>query len=118
MSTRATIHFQQNGEDRAIIYRHSDGYPAGLGVDLETFLDDLAYIGDNRYDDAEYLAVKYVVWQTHLYSLSSAVIERPPLSVIGIGIVMQDPEDIKFRYIVDCHRPRPIINVQAVGHIV
>ena len=111
MSTRATIHFQQNNKDRAIVYRHSDGYPSELGKDLERFLDDLKEIRDNGYDDAEYLAAKYVVWQTQQHLDRQ---QHYHLHVIGIGIVMQDPGDIEFRYIIDCRKPRPSVQIQRM----
>ena len=37
MSTRATVHFKSKGckKPEAIVYRHCDGYPEGLGSDLK-----------------------------------------------------------------------------------
>lgn len=67
MSTRANIHFMDEYGTASIIYRHSDGYPSGLGVDLHKFLDEAAKLQDNRFDDPEYLAAKYLVWQAGEY---------------------------------------------------
>jgi len=63
MSTQATVHFQENGKTEAIIYRHTDGYPEGLGEDLQTFLNEVNKLKDKRFDDPSYLAAKFVVWQ-------------------------------------------------------
>lgn len=40
MSTRAVVNFCDGSKKhiRAKIYRHSDGYPEGLGKDLKEFL--------------------------------------------------------------------------------
>ena len=40
MSTRSTTHFQWEGRDFAIVYRHPDGYPDGAGVDILKFSFD------------------------------------------------------------------------------
>jgi len=62
MSTRACVHFIQGGKAEAKIYRHSDGYPEGLGQDLVGFLQELKdNVTDNRFTDAGYLAAKWVV---------------------------------------------------------
>ena len=61
MSTRATIHFTRakGGPPAAIIYRHSDGYPDGLGKDLKAFVKEVrANVDDRRFDDPHYLAAK------------------------------------------------------------
>ena len=55
MSTRATVHFQRSGKDEAIVSRHSDGYPAGLGAALDEFLLECQKLQDNRFEDPSYL---------------------------------------------------------------
>ena len=98
MSTRATVHFQYKGITEAIVYRHSDGYPEGLGTDLETFFKEVSEnLKDTRFDTPTYLAAKFVVWDSAHY-----LQETHPLSFRGVGIVMEDPSDIEFRYLVKC----------------
>ncbi len=47
MSTRATVHFQSNSQTEAIVYRHSDGYPDGLGKESwnKTPIGPLNFLG-------------------------------------------------------------------------
>ena len=78
MSTRAQIRFATREEGvtfsehpekfHAQFYKHSDGYPDGLGVDIaESLLDsekltnwEIEYL-DTRHGDLEYI---YYIWQT------------------------------------------------------
>ena len=113
MSTRATVHFEQNGEVQAIVYRHSDGYPEGLGNDLQTFFGDVQLqTRDTRFSDPCYLAAKFVVWQAARYARTN------PLDFFsGVGIVMEDPGDIEYRYHVRCDgvdRKTPKIVIEKV----
>lgn len=112
MSTRATVHFKDEGSKKAtaIVYRHSDGYPDGLGKDLQMFLERLKKLDDNRFNDAAYLAAKFVVWQTLEYDDG----EGNPLDVIGIGIVDRDPGDIEYRYTVQCNGLWPVVSYTEV----
>lgn len=112
MSTRSTTHFVENGRVVAIIYRHSDGYPSGAGSDILRFLDECAALNDSRFGDPSYLASKYVVfladifnrdWQTNKPKASK-------LDFISVGVVMEDPGDIEYRYTVEC-------GDRAAGHI-
>ena len=116
MSTRCTTHFLQYGKPVAIIYRHSDGYPEGAGVDLLSFLDECAGLDDSRFGDASYLAAKYVVW------LAGKFNEGPSkLEFLGVGVLMTDPGDIEFRHTVDCQvvgfaqSKRPTVKCYPVG---
>ena len=88
MSTRATVHFQQNGTTKAIVYRHRDGYPEGLGLDVESFVHGLP--AQTRYDPA-FLAARFVVSQARQHGRGA-----------GLGIMMNDPDDIEYRYLVHC----------------
>lgn len=100
MSTRATVHFRRNGTTRAIVYRHSDGYPEGLGDDLRMFLEEPS--SHPRFDSPTFLAARFVVWQE----------TRNPGT--GIGVVLNDPSDIEYRYLVECDGPGiPEIKVQS-----
>ena len=92
MSTRATIHFHYEGDTKptAIIYRHGDGYPDGLGKDLDQFVKELKEnVEDNRLNDAAYLAAKWVVWDARQmanigHSLDK---EKHYLNFLSVGMV-------------------------------
>ena len=118
MSTRATIHFQHEGNTEAIVYRHGDGYPDGLGNDLTAFLDDLeANVQDNRFDDPSYLAAKWIVWDAEKFvemRKKHGLGKGHRCDFLSIGIVMDDPEDIEYRYLVGCNGGRPKITVEKV----
>ena len=102
MSTRACVHFMQNGGAEAKIYRHSDGYPEGLGQDLLGFLQELkTNVTDNRFTDAGYLAAKWVV-RDAMENRQYANGEPHNLNFLGVGIVAKDPTDIEYRYEVLC----------------
>ena len=98
MSTRAIVHFMQNGEIEARIYRHSDGYPEGLGQDLVAFLQELKdNVRDNRFNDAGYLAAKGG-GRDATYNRQYANGEPHDLNFLGVGVVSADPGDIEYRY--------------------
>lgn len=111
MSTRATVHFQSNGETQAIIYRHSDGYPEGLGVDLVQFFKDVqGQTKDTRFDDPSYLAAKFVVWQASQYATNGK-----PLDFLSVGVYLEDPGDIQYRYLVACdNRDVPEVKIEEL----
>ena len=106
MSTRSTTHFidsrwidQNTGKPYvdAIVYRHSDGYPEAAGRDLFTFLLRSQSLADSRLTDASYLAARYVVFLSQKFASAD-----DPLDFTSVGILMQDPGDIAYRYTVDC----------------
>jgi len=102
MSTRACVHFMQGGKTEAKIYRHSDGYPEGLGEDLLEFLRELkTNVTDNRFTDAGYLAAKWVV-RDATFNRQYANGVPHDLNFLGVGIVAEDPTDIEYRYEVLC----------------
>ena len=124
MSTRATVHFRYMGKTAAIVYRHNDGYPEGLGQDLQSFLDYVKeWIPDNRFSDPSYLAAKWVVWDAKKHDNA----DKPnsyDLDFLSVGVVMQDPGDINYRYYVDCNpepyyiaRGAPIQDMPAISHV-
>lgn len=87
----------------AIIYRHGDGYPEGLGLDLQRFVKEVKEtVDDKRFDDACYLAAKWVVWDACQMSKYTHQAKKTPLAFLSVGIVSQDPGDIEYRYRVVC----------------
>lgn len=107
MSTRATVHFINKGQStpEAIIYRHGDGYPDGLGKDLENFIAEVRKLQDTRLSDASYLAAKWVVWDAANYGNRSNYDKATPLNplnFLSVGVVRQDTDDIEYRYKVVC----------------
>lgn len=107
MSTRATIWFHNKGaaKPEAIIYRHSDGYPEGLGADLKRFVAEVkSKLQDTRFSDPSYLAAKWVVFDAdqHNGHYLDANETRHPLNFLSVGICRSDPGDIEYRYHVVC----------------
>ena len=106
MSTRSTMHFQSNWTDEpvtdAIIYRHSDGYPQVAAVDIFRFFAQVqSQTRDTRFTDASYLAAKYVVW------LAGEFRGDQPLDFLSVGVCMEDPGDIEYRYLINCGQVQP-----------
>ena len=113
MSTRATIHFKDSvsAKPTAIIYRHSDGYPEGLGADLQAFVAQVkANCPDTRFTDAAYLAAKWVVYDADLHKRG-----EHQLSFLSVGVVNEDPGDIEYRYWVICNGTPTIFCETAKG---
>jgi len=111
MSTRATIHWKESKEGKAvaITYRHSDGYPEGLGKDIKDFLNEIDKLPDNRFNDPSYLAARWIVYDS--------VFKRDTndLGFTGVGIVNEDPGDIEYRYEVICeNRNKPEVTINHV----
>jgi hypothetical protein len=113
MSTRSTTHFmnsQWGKETEAIIYRHSDGYPKGHGKDLVKFLNECKKLADSRLDDPAYLAAKLVVFLADMFNGTYTYTSGKPkrvrakskLDFLSVGVVMKDPGDIEYRYVIDC----------------
>lgn len=109
MSTRATIHFHDKGSDEpeAIVYRHNDGYPEGLGLDLRRFIAEVrANVKDSRFTDPSYLSAKWIVFDAAQHrECSSKWNNGNPvhdLDFLSIGVCSKDPGDIEYRYHVIC----------------
>lgn len=126
MSTRCSIHFTYDAETYANVYRHSDGYPAGILPDLNRFFADVEEQCKDapRFNDPSYLAAKFVVWQAGKYArrLNPRTFKEepaPPLAFLGVGVQTEDPGDIAYRYRVDCHvrvnGARPTVSWQRAG---
>jgi len=97
MSTRSTLHFSYGTQTHAIVYRHSDGYPEGAGADIKRFLIAVSELSDTRLNDPTYLAARYVVWLSAKFAGTSAI------DFLSVGVMMEDPCDIQFRYVFDCN---------------
>ena len=102
MSTRCNVHFTDNGDVEANVYKHCDGYPDAMLPTLEKFFADVeAQTRDTRFSDPSYLAAKYIVWQAGTYAN-----DRAPLDFIGVGIAAGDAGDGAYVYTVECGNVR------------
>jgi hypothetical protein len=109
MSTRSTTHFCHGNETVAIIYRHSDGDPDVAGVDIIKFLQilrDGKFDSGSRLTSPAHLAARYVVFLAQKfavhYNSGETIPNKNKLDFISVMVVMSDPGDIEFRYVVDC----------------
>lgn len=112
MSTRTNIHFCEGETIVANIYRHYDGSPEVVLKDLEQFFSDVEAQthGDTRFDDASYLAAKFIVWQAARYAaIDSGFREaKEPLNFLGLGVMHVDAGDGEYIYELLCEgRDRP-----------
>lgn len=114
MSTRCNIHFTYGDDVCANVYRHSDGYPDGkhgVPADLEKFFKAVEKeTTDHRFDDPEYLAAKFIVWQAGEYSG-----EPGSLDFISLGVCTEDHGDVAYIYTVDCKtKKRPKVSWKSM----
>lgn len=117
MSTRSTTHFTYGDENKpaAIVYRHSDGYPDGAGVDIRKFFRECQKLDDSRLNDAQYLAAKYVVFLADMFNEKmeykdgkwKTVKPESRLEFLSVGVCLCDPGDIEYRYVVNCGKIGP-----------
>ncbi len=125
MSTRSNIQFYQGSTLEANIYRHSDGYPEVGGADIARFLDRMASFNNTRFEDAEYLAARFVVF---LAQMSAYKYENrgdgyrrypaeDPLDFISVGVCIENHGDIEYLYKVRCGfgRVKPGVEVFEIG---
>ena len=112
MSTRSTTHFINSSHEYGgpvIVYRHSDGYPSGAGADIQEFFKAVeAQTTDTRFNEASYLAAKYVVYLAGSFAEMAAtdwttgkIGTVKPLNFLSVGVMDADPMDIEYRYTVD-----------------
>ena len=103
MSTRCVINFcDSDGTHVAKVYRHCDGYPGPNGVDgdMQKFFEAVqAETQDTRFDHAEYLAAKFIVWQAEQ---NRKYTSGKPLDFLSVGIITRDPGDIEYIWTVTC----------------
>ena len=128
MSTRCNIHFNHGRSIEANIYRHSDGYPGevtngepveyGVLADLLEFFRLLkAEVPDHRMNHAEYLAAKFVVWQSQqltqyarIYKPAKGPVDEKgygpshQLQFMGVSPCLRDHGDIEYIYEINCDK--------------
>ena len=113
MSTRAQIRFatRETGVSfnehperiHAQFYKHSDGYPEGLGVDIaESLLDSTKLTNweieslDTRHGDLEYI---YYIWQAPLKTTWIRIFEVQPFGdQVGECIFVGEPQKLLDKY--------------------
>jgi hypothetical protein len=99
MGTRCTITFQYNDKPVARCYRHWDGDPDTMGQDLRAFFTAVKEgASDTRFSDPAYLAAKYIVWQAAVYAADKS----KPLDFLSVGVCIDDPGDLSYKYFVEC----------------
>ena len=113
MSTRAQVRFATREEGvtfnehpekiHAQFYKHSDGYPEGLGVDIAKSLLDSTKLTnwevehlDTRHGDLEYI---YYIWQAPLKTTWISIFELNPWSDKGDEcIFVGEPQKLLDKY--------------------
>ena len=113
MSTRAQIRFATREEGvtfnehpdaiHAQFYKHSDGYPEGLGVDIsESLLDSTKLTNweveslDTKHSDLEYI---YYIWQAPLKTTWISIFEVVPFAdQYGKCIFVGEPQKLIEKY--------------------
>ena len=118
MSTRCTTHFHDSGDRKAcaIIFRHTDGYPAGAGADIVEFFNAIEEQagGDTRFGDASMLAARYVVFLGQMFARDPA----KPLDFLSVRVLDEDTADTEFTYHVFCEGGRPRVTVDGGDQVV
>lgn len=108
MSTRAKVHFICDEKIIATIYQHCDG--DSLGKDLLKFFAEVQnqVPNDTRFNDAAYLAAKFVVWDAHrMHDMGveyGGKKKENYLDFLSVGIVEGDYDDIAYIYTVNCEQ--------------
>ena len=113
MSTRAQIRFatrevgisfnEHPNVIHAQFYKHSDGYPEGLGVDIARSLLDSTKLTnwevehlDTRHNDLEYI---YYIWQAPQKTTWISIFEvRPFVDQVGECIFVGEPQKLLTKY--------------------
>ena len=113
MSTRAQVRFATREEGvtfnehpekiHAQFYKHSDGYPEGLGVDIARSLLDSTKLTnwevehlDTRHSDLEYI---YYIWQAPQKTTWISIFEvRPFVDQVGECIFVGEPQKLLDKY--------------------
>jgi hypothetical protein len=77
-----------------------------MGKDLIEFFKACAALSDSRLNDPTYLAAKYVVWLAGQFNKHydaekvKFVKNKSPLEFLSVGVVMEDPDDIEYKYVI------------------
>jgi|TARA_R100000657_G_scaffold16761_1_gene12984 hypothetical protein len=113
MSTRAQVRFatreagqsfnQHANAIHAQFYKHSDGYPEGLGIDIaESILDSTKIYNweiehlDTKHGDLEYI---YYIWQAPQKTTYISIFEVQPFGdQIGECIFVGEPQELIKKY--------------------
>jgi len=91
MTTRAVVKFQWRGETDAIIYKHCDGYPEGLGSLLLRFIEEVRHSQQRNFlDGPGGMAAR----------LCAFLLKADPGEVVEV--CMKPPGDEEFTYIIEC----------------
>jgi len=91
MATRAVVKFQWRGETEAIIYKHCDGYPEGLGSLLLRFIEEVRRsVRSNFLDSAGGMAARFCAY---LLKLDAGEV---------VEVMMAPPGDEEYTYVVEC----------------
>lgn len=104
MSTRSQWSFREAGNQIALIYKHSDGYPEGYHGGFAVWNRFLAKVKEDcgknnwsyRFNDAEYLAARFV------YYLLRWEGGNENLNTLGVGVSKELHGDIDYLYEIDC----------------
>ena len=100
----AGVTFNEHPEKiHAQFYKHSDGYPEGLGVDIAKSLLDSTKLTnwevehlDTRHGDLEYI---YYIWQAPQKTTWISIFEvRPFVDQVGECIFVGEPQKLLTKY--------------------
>ena len=113
MSTRAQVRFatREDGvsfsehpeQFHAQFYKHHDGYPEGLGLDIaKSILDSEQLCGweieylDTKHGDLEFI---YYIWQTQMKTTWISIFEvKPFVDQVGKCIFVGEPQKLLEKY--------------------
>jgi hypothetical protein len=108
MSTHCNIHFNHGQKTYANIYLRTDGYPDAVLPNFQIFFREVATQCDKTlypsfFDDAPYLAAKFVIWQSdYNVKVISKFQAIGKLAIYGIAVVNEDSPMSEYIYTVDC----------------
>jgi hypothetical protein len=110
MATRCNITFTGKGHADAGVFRFVNGDPDEVLADLGRFFGEVEAVnavaaqrpGDSRFGHPEYLAARYLIWQTWRWAAED---HADPLTVIGLGVPAEDSDMIAWSYEVACDDP-------------
>ena len=106
MGTRAAVCFWQEGELVAQVLRSGDGYPSGLGADLQVFLKKLRdkRPHDTRFDQVGTLAARWVHYEMCHYDATH---------MSKCAIFMDEFDDIEYRYHINWNSEKNQLTVSV-----